>query len=317
MVPTRASPARALPVDRTTHLGVRRPLPAAPPGLALAPAPAAASLPTVPPTGAAPEVADFSDVGPLAPRAAESLAQAAESWEAAAPFARPVPTPEPSSRFVSPVPYPIGGGFGMRFHPILKFWRMHNGVDMGGACGTSVVAMMDGVVTRAGWNGGYGLLVTVDHGRVDGQRLVTNYAHLSVIGVTVGQPVGQGQPLGRVGTTGLSTGCHLHFEVNRGGTYVDPGPYITGRPSPANPGEVPDLTPATPLPIPDPPSGTPTPTPVPTPTPEPTPAPTPRPTPVPEPTPEPAPTPEPTPTPEPSPTPTPEPEPSPTPSAVD
>ena len=135
-----------------------------------------------------------------------------------------------SSRFVSPVPGPITSAFGPRFHPILHYVRNHNGVDMTAACGTPVVAMTDGKVTRSGVGGGYGNLVEIDHGIIDGSRMVTRYAHLSVLGAKVGQQVSKGQQIGLAGTTGLSTGCHLHFEVLVNGAYVNPAAVLSGAP---------------------------------------------------------------------------------------
>lgn len=149
--------------------------------------------------------------------------------------------------FVRPVPFQVGGKFGLRFHPILHYWRMHNGVDMGGACGTPVVAAAAGQVSFAGWNGGYGNLVVIDHGMVNGYRMQTKYGHLSVIGVRAGQRVSVGDGIAKVGTTGLSTGCHLHFEVKLNGNYVNPEPFLNGKPSPTPTIPIQDLTPPTPV----------------------------------------------------------------------
>ncbi|MDW8414949.1 MAG: M23 family metallopeptidase [Thermaurantiacus sp.] len=112
----------------------------------------------------------------------------------------------------------LSSGFGMRFHPILGFSRLHQGVDFAAPTGTPVVASAAGRVTLAGWSGGYGQVVEVDHGR----GLKTRYAHLSRIDVRPGQAVGQGQRIGAVGSTGLSTGPHLHYEVWRDGRAVNP-----------------------------------------------------------------------------------------------
>ena len=138
--------------------------------------------------------------------------------------------PADGQRYVSPVPGPITGPYGPRFHPILRYMRMHNGVDMTAACGVPVVAMTNGTVTRAAAAGGYGNLVEVDHGTVDGDRVASRYAHLSVIGVRTGSQVQRGQVIGLAGTTGLSTGCHLHFEVLINGRFVDPGAVLSGAP---------------------------------------------------------------------------------------
>lgn len=133
-----------------------------------------------------------------------------------------------ADRYVRPVPGPITSAFGPRFHPILHYVRNHNGVDMTAACGVPVVAMADGKVARAGAAGGYGNLVEINHGTLDEDLVVSRYAHLSVIGVAAGDTVGRGQVVGLAGTTGLSTACHLHFEVLLNGSYVDPGGVLAG-----------------------------------------------------------------------------------------
>ncbi|WP_448585386.1 M23 family metallopeptidase [Thermaurantiacus sp.] len=112
----------------------------------------------------------------------------------------------------------LSSGFGMRFHPILGYSRMHQGLDFAAPTGTPVLASAAGRVVMAGWGGGYGNLVEIDHGR--GMR--TRYAHLSRIRVKPGQQVGQGATIGAVGSTGLSTGPHLHYEVWVNGKPVNP-----------------------------------------------------------------------------------------------
>lgn len=131
-----------------------------------------------------------------------------------------------------PVAGPVTSQFGMRWHPILNYWRLHAGTDFGAACGAPVVASLKGTVVSAGYAGGSGLQVKVDHGTVKGGSLVTTYNHLSSLGVRAGQAIGEGQGLGRVGTTGLSTGCHLHFETLRDGKYVNPVDLLSGRTPP-------------------------------------------------------------------------------------
>lgn len=117
-----------------------------------------------------------------------------------------------------PVPGPVSSGFGSRLHPILGFWRMHKGMDFRAAAGTPIVATMDGQVSAAGWHGGYGRQVRVDHAG----GLTSSYGHMREIAVTPGTFVRQGQLLGYVGSSGLSTGPHLHFELLRGGVPIDP-----------------------------------------------------------------------------------------------
>lgn len=108
--------------------------------------------------------------------------------------------------------------FGMRSHPILGGRRMHSGVDLAAAAGSPVAAPAAGVVSFANWSGGYGLLVTVEHGG----GVQTRFAHLSRLMVAPGQRVSRGQILGLVGSTGRSTGAHLHYEMRRNGYAVDP-----------------------------------------------------------------------------------------------
>jgi murein DD-endopeptidase MepM/ murein hydrolase activator NlpD len=117
-----------------------------------------------------------------------------------------------------PVQAPITSAFGWRVHPILRFRRLHKGIDFGARWGTPIMAAGDGQVVRAGWSGGYGQQVRIAHG--DG--LTTSYSHMSRIVAPIGTPVRQGQLIGYVGSTGLSTGPHLHFETLRNGVAVNP-----------------------------------------------------------------------------------------------
>ena len=112
----------------------------------------------------------------------------------------------------------VSSGFQMRFHPILKTWRAHLGVDYAAATGTPVRTVGDGVVDFAGWQNGFGNVVIVKHQR--GHQTV--YAHLSKISVRRGQSVAQGQNIGAVGATGWATGPHLHFEFRVNGVHKDP-----------------------------------------------------------------------------------------------
>jgi murein DD-endopeptidase MepM/ murein hydrolase activator NlpD len=134
--------------------------------------------------------------------------------------------PGPSSGYLSyPANGPITSGFGMRYHPILHIWRLHSGTDFGIGCGTPVYAAAPGVVISAGWAGGYGNRIVIDHGMVRGVDLATTYNHLTRI-VAGGGHVTRGQLIAYSGTTGLSTGCHLHFEVLVNGSYVNPTTWL-------------------------------------------------------------------------------------------
>ena len=117
-----------------------------------------------------------------------------------------------------PVNARITSGFGLRVHPILRFARMHRGVDFGAGRGTPILAAADGQVSKAGWAGGYGRQVRIAHGGgVD-----TSYSHMSRMVVEPGAFVRQGQLIGYVGSSGLSTGPHLHYEVLQSGQAVNP-----------------------------------------------------------------------------------------------
>lgn len=125
---------------------------------------------------------------------------------------------------------PIGGGitspFGWRVHPIFKSRTFHSGIDIGGPYGGAVRASNSGRVIYAGWYGGYGKVVIIDHGRQNGRPVSTLYAHLSSINVGVGTNVSRGTVVGREGSTGYSTGPHVHFEVRVNGVPQNPLNYI-------------------------------------------------------------------------------------------
>jgi len=116
----------------------------------------------------------------------------------------------------------VSSPFGMRMHPILHVRKMHTGIDIHVSYGARIVAAGSGTVISAGWNGGYGNFTMIDHG--DG--LVTCYAHQSSILVHKGQYVKEGATIGKVGSTGMSTGAHLHFEVRVNGTPRNPMSYL-------------------------------------------------------------------------------------------
>lgn len=130
-----------------------------------------------------------------------------------------------------PLPGPVTSNPGLRFHPILRFLRWHRGTDFASPPGTPVQAALAGRVISAGWQGGYGRAVRIAHG--DGST--TLYAHLSEIDVRGGQTVPRGAVVGKVGSSGLATGPHLHFEWQRNGATLRPafGQAASGDAAPA------------------------------------------------------------------------------------
>ena len=118
----------------------------------------------------------------------------------------------------------ITSPFGTRFHPILHVYRTHYGIDIGSPMGAPIVASNSGIVTTASYLSAYGMSVIIDHGG----GVSTIYAHGSEILVNVGEEVNKGDLIMKAGSTGLSTGPHLHFGISVNGKYVDPMPYIMG-----------------------------------------------------------------------------------------
>lgn len=171
---------------------------------------------------------------------AEEERRRREAAERAARNNRPAPPPASSggggsggggggnsAGLVSPVPTPVyvTSPFGMRMHPLLGYRWMHEGVDMRSPCGEAQVAAAAGTVTAtipAPGNASHGNQVIINHGRIGGHNYVTVYNHLSRFAVSAGQRVSQGQTIGYTGATGRVTGCHVHFEVWRNGTAIDP-----------------------------------------------------------------------------------------------
>ena len=127
-----------------------------------------------------------------------------------------------ATTFMWPARGRITSGFGFRTHPVFGTREMHTGIDIGAPLGAPVVSSREGKVIWAGWYGGYGLLVRVDHG----SGLITAYSHLSKISVKVGQILHPGDLIGRVGSTGFSTGPHLLFEIRIHGRPLDPLKYL-------------------------------------------------------------------------------------------
>lgn len=123
--------------------------------------------------------------------------------------------PTPSASYIT-------SPFGYRIHPIYGYRKFHSGIDIGAYSGSSIVSANDGTVILSGWNGGYGKCVVVDHGG----GITTLYAHCSSLLVGYGQSVTRGQTIAQVGSTGASTGPHLHFEVRVNGAYQNPLNYV-------------------------------------------------------------------------------------------
>ena len=128
--------------------------------------------------------------------------------------------------FTRPVAAAPGSAYGRRFHPILRVWRQHRGTDFGAGCGTPLYAAQAGRVVHVGPQGGFGYYTIIDHGVIEGVSVMTGYAHQSRWVVGAGQFVTQGQLIGYVGNTGLSTECHLHLQVYVNGAVTNPLSWI-------------------------------------------------------------------------------------------
>ncbi|WP_252541708.1 M23 family metallopeptidase [Streptomyces sp. RO-S4] len=139
-----------------------------------------------------------------------------ESGQAAGPLLQP---PVATLTVTSP--------FGTRRHPLTGVTKLHTGIDFDAPQGAQVYAAREGRVEFAGMTPAYGYRVVVNHGTIEGKRLETTYSHLSALQVTTGQSVITGQPVGLAGSTGLSTGPHLHFEVLLDGQYMEPSAWLT------------------------------------------------------------------------------------------
>ncbi len=173
-------------------------------------------------------------------RAAQKSASPAPSAKSPSPSApsktpskpatsSPAPAPSGGKLFSSPVRTAtwINSPFGYRTHPILGISLLHAGVDLHAGCGVPQYPGRAGVVSRTGYNDISGNFVEVNHGLVGGNSLVTRHAHFSSISVSTGQKVNTGTVIGLTGTTGRSTGCHVHWELYRNGTPVNIVPYAS------------------------------------------------------------------------------------------
>jgi murein DD-endopeptidase MepM/ murein hydrolase activator NlpD len=134
---------------------------------------------------------------------------------------------EGTGDFQRPGQGPVTSGYGMRFHPILHYTKLHTGTDFGRADDDDTVyAADDGVVLFTVANTAYGNMTVIDHGQIDGRSITTMYAHQARFLVKEGDRVKKGQPIGVIGSTGYSTGPHLHFEVRDAGTVENPMPWL-------------------------------------------------------------------------------------------
>ena len=145
--------------------------------------------------------------------------EVAADGQAAAESAEGEAAPANDSGYIRPASGPITSGYGGRVHPVLGYFKGHNGVDFGAACGTPAKAAKGGKVIAVEYNSASGNRVKIDHGN----GVVTGYYHLQGFNTSVGATVAQGDTIGYVGSTGRSTGCHLHFaKMDEAGNYSDP-----------------------------------------------------------------------------------------------
>lgn len=171
-------------------------------------------------------IADLSkDIKELE-RLYDELNQLAKDYEAEIVKLQRVKGPYTGGIMAWPVPgySRISSYFGYRIHPVFKTKKLHTGIDIPAPIGTKAVAAEDGTVIFSGTLGGYGKVVMIDHGG----GIVTLYAHNSYLLVSEGQEVKRGDAIAKIGSTGVSTGSHLHFEVRENGAYVDPIPWLKG-----------------------------------------------------------------------------------------
>jgi murein DD-endopeptidase MepM/ murein hydrolase activator NlpD len=151
---------------------------------------------------------------------------------AAAATVLPMSRPKVSIPSRSPVSAArLTSDYGMRTHPVLGGRRGHKGIDLAGPVGTPIYATADGMIGKAEWFSSYGLYIQIEHGG----ELQTRYGHLSRLNVAAGQMVRKGDLIGYMGSTGRSTGSHLHYEVRVAGAAVNPVPYMQEEAAPAAP----------------------------------------------------------------------------------
>ena len=180
-------------------------------------APAPVTVAPLPPAGAVTVLVARPGAGVTVARAADGAGAMASMEPLSDPDTAPA-TPSGTRRAGA------SSGYGYRMHPILGSVRFHSGIDLARPTGTRVLAATGGVVARTGWAAGYGLMVTINHG----SGIETRYAHLSGVAVSPGQRIATGDLIGLVGSTGRSTGPHLHYEVRRNGRAISPLPARKG-----------------------------------------------------------------------------------------
>ncbi|CAM4085371.1 Peptidase M23 domain-containing protein [Novosphingobium lubricantis] len=173
--------------------------------------------------------AEAAKAGVSAERGDDEFRRLFASWQSLdngiLPSAKPVTARRSAVSIPSLAPVAVAhlsSGYGMRVHPVLGGRRGHKGIDLAAPTGTPIRASADGVVEKAEWFGGYGLFVQLDHGGA----METRYGHMSRVAVAEGQQVRKGDVIGYVGSTGRSTGPHLHYEVRVSGEAVNPMPYM-------------------------------------------------------------------------------------------
>ncbi len=166
-----------------------------------------------------------------AAEAAKDTSPSVSQQQVATPKPQEVVKPQPprvpvasgsSSGFQRPVAGRLSSPYGMRLHPVLGIRKLHDGTDFAASCGTPMKAAASGTVAERYYNAGYGNRLMIDHGKLDGRYVTTGYNHATNYIVSVGQKVSKGQTIGYVGTTGYSTGCHLHLMVWENGGTVNP-----------------------------------------------------------------------------------------------
>lgn len=166
----------------------------------------------------------------LARQEAERQRQAAQAaqqqrQQAAAPAAAPAPVSS-GGILARPANGPYTSPYGYRVNPVLGYSELHDGLDIGAGCGTPIYAAESGVVAEVRYAGGWGNRAVIDHGVINGVPMSSGYNHAQGFIVSPGQWVSRGQQIGYIGTTGLSTGCHLHFHVWVNGNHTNPAPYL-------------------------------------------------------------------------------------------